>query len=247
MKPMSRCIGRRAFDPGPPRCSSDVASDAPGKASEELDSFLSIRCLLISAGVLSGAFQDQRSARHIYIISEMRMLRLSKVAVLATILLRTPQRCRKVRKLLPKRRDCPLSSSIRPSGLEQEPCAPLGLIDPVFQQACGGNVAVLVAKAMRLAQVRDELLIVVAQLGQHIQGRDEICVIVQDPLQTADVADRAQRRAADLANTLGDRVGGGKDLVALLIQQKMIVAKMRTRDVPMKVLRLQIQRKHVGE
>src|ERR1700730_12332975 len=101
----------------------------------------------------------------------MRMLRLSKVAVLATILLRTPQRCRKVCKLLPKRRDSTLSCSIRPSGLEQEPCVPLGLTDPLFPQACAGAVAVLVANAMRLPQVRDQLFVVVAQLGEHIQGR----------------------------------------------------------------------------
>ena len=30
-------------------------------------------------------------------------------------------------------------------GLEQEPNAPLGLVDPILQQACGGNVAMLVA------------------------------------------------------------------------------------------------------
>jgi hypothetical protein len=31
------------------------------------------------------------------------------------------------------------------SGLEQEPSAPLGLVDPVLQQACGGDVAVPIA------------------------------------------------------------------------------------------------------
>jgi hypothetical protein len=35
--------------------------------------------------------------------------------------------------------------------------------------------------------------------------------------------------------------------VALLIQEKMIVAKMRSRGVPVKVLRLQIQSEHVGK
>lgn len=34
-----------------------------------------------------------------------------------------------------------------PPLLEQEPDAPLGLLDPVFQQTCGGDVAILVAKA----------------------------------------------------------------------------------------------------
>src|SRR5258708_36017797 len=102
---------------------------------------------------------------------------------------------------------------MRGSGLEQGPWTLLGLVDPVFQQACAGNVAVLVAKAMCLAQVRDQLLVVVAQLRQYIQSRYKVCVVVQDPLQSADVTDRAQRRPTDLPNTLVDRVGGAKGLV----------------------------------
>jgi hypothetical protein len=38
-------------------------------------------------------------------------------------------------------------------------------------------------------------------------------------LQTADVTDRAQGRAADLANALSDGVSGGEDLVAVLVRQ----------------------------
>ena len=78
------------------------------------------------------------------------------------------------------------------------------------EQACARDIAVLVAKVMRLAQARHQLSVVVAQLGEHIQGRDEIGVVVHDALQAADVADRAQRRAADLANALGDCVRGGE-------------------------------------
>src|SRR6266850_1525737 len=65
------------------------------------------------------------------------------------------------------------SSLSRASGLEQEPRATLGLIDPVFQQARGGNVAVFVAKAVDLAQVVCQLLVVIAQLGKHIHRRVE--------------------------------------------------------------------------
>src|SRR6266700_1555863 len=36
--------------------------------------------------------------------------------------------------------------------------------------------------------------------------------------QPADLADRPQRRAADLAHALGDRIRGGEDLVTLLVQ-----------------------------
>jgi hypothetical protein len=61
------------------------------------------------------------------------------------------------------------------------------------------------------------------------------------------VADRAQGCAADLAHPLGDCVGGGENLVGLLVHEKMMIAKMRTGYVPMKVLCLQVQRKHIGK
>ena len=46
------------------------------------------------------------------------------------------------------------------------------------------------------------------------------------------MADRAQRRAADLANTLGNVVGGGEDLLRLLVQQQMVVAEKDTLNNP---------------
>src|SRR5262249_60501012 len=54
----------------------------------------------------------------------------------------------------------------RPRGFEQEPGASLGLVDPHFQQACAGDVVVLVAQAVGLAHVRRQLLVVVVQLGE---------------------------------------------------------------------------------
>ena len=56
----------------------------------------------------------------------------------------------------------------RPSSVEEEPSAPLRLIDPVFEQACAGDIAMLVAKIARLAHVGYELLVIVAQLSEHI-------------------------------------------------------------------------------
>src|SRR5262249_24675383 len=47
--------------------------------------------------------------------------------------------------------------------LEQEPGAPLGLVDPVLDQAGAGHVLVLVANRLGLAQARRQLLVVVAQ------------------------------------------------------------------------------------
>src|ERR1700751_1970268 len=124
--------------------------------------------------------------------------------------------------------DAPTSFASAARGLEQEPGAPLGFIDPVFQQACARHVAVLVAEVVDLPHARGELLVVVAKLGQHVLGRHVIGVIVQDTLQAADVSDGPQGGAADLANALGNVIGGGEDLVALLIQQQVIVAEVRT-------------------
>jgi hypothetical protein len=103
------------------------------------------------------------------------------------------------------------------------------------------------SQSMRLAQVRRQLFVVIAQFGEHIHRRNEIRIIVRNALQAADVADRMQSRAADLANTFSDHIGSGEDLVAVLIQQKMTVMKVCTRHVPMKVFRLHIQSEHVGE
>src|SRR5437764_574870 len=94
----------------------------------------------------------------------------------------------------------------RASRLEQEPGPPLRLVDPRLQQACGRYVAMIVAEVMRLPQVGSKLLIVIPQFRQHVQGRNEVGIVIQDPLQTAYLADRAQCRATDLANAFGDFV-----------------------------------------
>ncbi len=66
-------------------------------------------------------------------------------------------------------------------------------------------------------------------------------------LMLGDIADRTQRDAADLAHAFGDLVGGGEDLLGLLIEQQMIVAKMRTAHMPVKVLGLHVQRERIGQ
>ena len=100
------------------------------------------------------------------------------------------------------------------AGLEQEPGAPLGFVDPDLDQARGGDVAVLVADVVRLAQARRERLVVLAQLGEHVLRLDVVGVVVDTRCSPGDVADRAERGAADLADALGDRVGHREELVA---------------------------------
>ena len=127
--------------------------------------------------------------------------------------------------------------------LEQEPDPPLGLVDQVFDQACGRHILVLVAQLVAFAHGLDDLLIVVHQLAQHVGRRHEARVVVLDALQLGNLADRAQRGAADLADALGDVVGRGENLLGLLVEQQVIVAEMRAADVPMEILGLEIERK----
>ena len=42
-------------------------------------------------------------------------------------------------------------------------------------------------------------------------------------------------------------VGGGENLIGLLVEHQMIVAEMRAGHVPVKILGLYIKREHVGE
>jgi hypothetical protein len=70
--------------------------------------------------------------------------------------------------------------SFLPSCLVQEPGAPLGFIDPILQQACSGNITMLIGKTVGFTHVSRRLLVVVTQLGEHIQRSDKIGVVVQD-------------------------------------------------------------------
>src|SRR5581483_8200995 len=129
----------------------------------------------------------------------------------------------------------------------EEPDAPFRLVDPYLEQAGGGDIAALVAYAVGGAHRGGKALVVLAQLGQHVERRDELGVVIQHALQARDVSDRANRRAAQLAHALGDGVGKSEDLVRLLVQQQVIVAEMRPRHVPVKVLRLQVEGEDIGE
>ena len=75
-----------------------------------------------------------------------------------------------------------------------------------------------------------------------IAGRHELGVVVLDGLELGDMADRAERGAADLADPLGHVVGGGEDVRGLLVQHQVVVAEVRPADVPVEILGLQIER-----
>ena len=52
--------------------------------------------------------------------------------------------------------------------------------------------------------------------------------------------------STDTTDPFGKHIRHRKDLIALLVQQQMIVTKMRAADMPVEVLRLEIQGKCIG-
>src|ERR1700735_2793265 len=79
--------------------------------------------------------------------------------------------------------------------LGQEPGSAFSLVDPVLDQAGGGDVVVLLAELMSGTKFSCELLVVVEKLGQHIYRRDEFRVVVLQPLMLCDVPVRVGRGA----------------------------------------------------
>jgi hypothetical protein len=62
-----------------------------------------------------------------------------------------------------------------------------------------------------------------------------------------DVADGTKRRCAELAHAFGDWISGRINLVGLFVEQQVIIAEIRARNVPMEILDLNVERKQVGE
>src|SRR5262249_58003983 len=110
---------------------------------------------------------------------------------------RSPERARRAGGRPARRWQDACSSARRlavPACLEQEPDAPFRLVDPVLQQARGRDIAMLLAQIVRLAHVRRQPQVVLAQLGEHVQGRDVIRLVVEQALQAGGLADRAPPR-----------------------------------------------------
>ena len=99
---------------------------------------------------------------------------------------------------------------------------------------------------MSLAQAAGESAIVLRELREHVAGLHILCIVVRELLQPGDVTNRPERGFTQLAHALGNRIGHREQLVGMLIEQHVIVAEVRAAHVPMKVLGLEIQRKHIG-
>ena len=140
-----------------------------------------------------------------------------------------------------------MSRGARPAGFKEEPGASLGFVDPNLEQAGGGDIVMFVAKLVRFPHPPRQLAVVLAQLRQHIERLDVFRVVVFDPLHPAYLARRTQGRTTDFADALGHRIGHGKELVGLLVEEEMVIAKMRPAHVPVEIFRLHVDREDVGE
>src|ERR1700754_3055098 len=63
-------------------------------------------------------------------------------------------------------------------GFEEEPAAALGLIDPVFEKAGGGDVFSIVAEGVYGAHAEGQGLLVFVQLAEHVLGGDVVGIVV---------------------------------------------------------------------
>ncbi|MNT35183.1 hypothetical protein D3C72_1712020 [compost metagenome] len=61
------------------------------------------------------------------------------------------------------------------------------------------------------------------------------------------MADGADGRAADLARPFGNVVGHRKDLRALFVQQRVIITEMRTGNMPVEILGLDVEREDIRQ
>jgi hypothetical protein len=114
-----------------------------------------------------------------------------------------------------------------PAGLEQEPYAAFGFVDPGLEQAGGGHVAIFAAQLVSRPHIGRQSKIIFAKLGKHVFGSDEIGIIVRKALHPRGVPQLTQGGASQFAHTLGDGVQRGVDLIRLLIQQQMMITEVR--------------------
>jgi hypothetical protein len=100
---------------------------------------------------------------------------------------------------------------------------------------------------VKSAHDQDKPLFILVQFAQHIGGSNEISVVVSQALDAADLPDRTDCCSTDLANSFRYVVGHGKHQICVIIQEEMVIAKVRARHMPVEVLRLQIKHKYIGK
>ena len=83
------------------------------------------------------------------------------------------------------------------------------------------------------------------EFGEHVFRGDFLRIVVLQALVPGNIGYRAQRGAANFASPFGNIVSHGEELVAVLVQEQMIVSEMPATHMPMEVFCLHIEGEHI--
>jgi hypothetical protein len=72
---------------------------------------------------------------------------------------------------------------------------------------------------MNGAQDLDKPLLIFVKFAEHIRGCHEVCVIIGQPLDSADLTDRADGGPAYLTNPFGNVIRHCEDLIGMIIEE----------------------------
>src|SRR3954451_22409464 len=122
------------------------------------------------------------------------------------------------------------------SCFKQEPTPALSLVNPGLKKAGSSYVGGVVAESVYRPHAQDQALLVFVKLTQHVFRCHVVRIIIRNALQTSNMPNRTNRRSANFADTFSNVVGHGKDLISVLIEQKMIITEVRSTHMPMKIL-----------
>jgi hypothetical protein len=121
------------------------------------------------------------------------------------------------------------------------------LVNPVLQQAGSGNIPLIVTERMDRSHAESQGFLVFPEFAQHIGGSDEVRVVVMDTLQPGNVSDRSNGRTADLSNPLRNLIRHGKQLIPVIVEQKVVIAEVRSTHMPVKIIGFQVQAEDISE
>jgi hypothetical protein len=121
------------------------------------------------------------------------------------------------------------------------------LVNPTLDQAGSSHIIVPIANFMRGPKESHELQVVRAQFLQHFLGRDTFIIVVFKALVPGDIADGPEAFASSFARAFRNSVRHRKNLIGVLIQQKVIVTEMAACHMPVKIFRLHIENENIGK
>src|SRR5205085_11922602 len=103
-------------------------------------------------------------------------------------------------------------ASVVAAHLKDKPVAALGLVDPILQQSCAGEIVMRAAQRVGASHLLGNQPVVTQQRRQHLAPGQVRWGAVADRVQAANLADRPDRGAAYRSHALANLVDCTKDL-----------------------------------